>query len=147
MNLAVNLTIGKFISSAMLIGAMFIALTLASAHAAELLMFEQAGCEWCEAFDRQIVPVYGKTVESLRAPLHRVDIERPLPADLSFIQKERLTPLFVLVDRGREIGRIRGYPGPESFWTQFSMLFEKLGAPGTGGEHAQMREKQLRIDD
>ena len=114
---------------------MFVALTLASARAAELVMFEQAGCPWCTAFDRDIGTIYGKTEDGLRAPLRRVDINQALPADLKFIQVERLTPLFVLVDKGGEIGRIRGYGGREMFWTQLYMLMQKLGAARTGGEH------------
>ena len=110
-------------------------------------MFERAGCEWCAAFDAQIAPIYVKSEEGLRAPLRRVDIEQPVPPELAFISVERFTPLFVLVDKGREIGRIRGYPGPESFWTQLSMLFAKLDATGTSGERAQLPEKQLRLLD
>ena len=105
---------------------MFIALAASSARAAELVMFEQAGCAWCEAFDSEIGSIYGKTDDGLRAPLRRVDIEQALPADLAFIEVERLTPLFVLVDQGREIGRIRGYGGREMFWTQLYMLIQKL---------------------
>jgi thioredoxin-related protein len=52
---------------------MFFALSLSSAYTAELVMFEQAGCAWCEAFDHDIAPIYGKTQEGLRAPLRRVD--------------------------------------------------------------------------
>ena len=40
-------------------------------------MFEQAGCAWCAAFDREIAPIYAKTDEGLRAPLRRVDIAAP----------------------------------------------------------------------
>lgn len=139
--------IWKLSSLRALFGAIFIALMVTSAHAAELVMFEQAGCVWCETFDREIAPVYGKTEEGLRAPLRRVDIAQPLPPDLAFIQVERLTPLFVLIDQGREIGRIRGYPGKESFWTQLSMLMQKLDVPGTGGERAQLTGKSLRATD
>ena len=105
---------------------MFIALAATSARAAELVMFEQAGCAWCEAFDNEIGIIYGKTDDGLRAPLRRVDIAQALPADLAFIEVERLTPLFVLVDKGREIGRIRGYGGREMFWTQLYTLMQKL---------------------
>ena len=132
-----------FSSRAALIGAMFVALTLASARAAELVIFEQAGCPWCTAFDRDIGTIYGKTEDGLRAPLRRVDINQALPADLKFIQVERLTPLFVLVDKGGEIGRIRGYGGREMFWTQLYILMQKLGAARTGGERAQETEKTL----
>ncbi len=133
-----------FFSRAVLIGAMFVTLTLASAHAAQLVMFEQAGCPWCQKFDREIGPIYGKTEEGLRAPLRHVDIEKALPPDLAFVQVERFTPVFVLVDKGREIGRIRGYGGEEMFWTQLYMLMQKLDAAGTGGERAQRVEKTLR---
>ena len=110
-------------------------------------MFERAGCAWCEAFDREIAPIYGKTEEGLRAPLRRVDTARPVPPDLAFIETERLTPLFVLVDRGREIGRIRGYPGEEFFWGLFGALVKKLDASATGDERAQLVEKALRAND
>ena len=115
-----------------LIGAMFIALTVAQARAAELVMFEQVGCVWCDAFNREIAPVYGKTEEGQRAPLRRVDIAASVPQDLAFIDVERLTPLFVLVDQGREIGRIRGYPGEDNFWRLLGALIKKLNEPGTG---------------
>ncbi len=97
-------------------------------------MFEQAGCIWCETFDREIAPIYPKTTEGKRAPLRRVNIDNPLPPDLNFIEIERLAPLFVLVESGQEIGRIRGYPGEEHFWGLLDVLIKKLGSAGTGGE-------------
>lgn len=136
----------NFLKRAALIGAVFIIFT-APARAAELVMFEQAGCVWCQAFDREVAPVYGKTEEGLRAPLRRVDIDRPIPAALSFIEVERLTPLFVLIDKGREIGRIRGYPGEDNFWGLLGALIKKLDQPGTSGEHAAFLQKTARTID
>lgn len=131
----------KLFSAVALFGAMFVASWPSGAGAAELVMFGQAGCVWCESFDREIAPVYGKTEEGLRAPLRRVDLARPLPPDLAFIEVERLTPLFVLVDRGHEIGRIRGYPGDDHFWGLLGTLLKKLDAAGAGEERAQRGEK------
>lgn len=102
------------------------------ARAAELVMFEQAGCVWCETFDREIAPVYDKTDEGKRAPIRRVDITQKTPQDLSFIDVERLTPLFVLIDNGREIGRIRGYPGEDNFWGLLGALIKKLDTSSDG---------------
>lgn len=127
-----------------LIGVTFLTLASSPTRAAELVMFEQAACPWCERFDRDIAPAYEKSEEGLRAPLRRIDIDEPLPRDLAFIEVERLTPLFVLVDKGREIGRIRGYPGEDSFWMQLAVLFQKLDTAGTGGERAQTLEKAMR---
>ena len=122
----------------------FMLSALLPARAAELVMFEQVGCVWCQAFDREIAPVYGKTEEGRRAPLRRVDIARERPADLAFIEAERLTPLFVLVDKGREIGRIRGYPGDDNFWGLLGALIKKLDQAGTAGERAGAGENSLR---
>lgn len=110
---------------------------IGAAAAAELVMVERPGCPWCAAFDREIAPVYVRTPEGRRAPLRRVQLAGPLPPDLSFLARERLTPLFVLVDHDHEIGRIRGYPGPEGFWTQLAMLMARLpqaDAAADGGE-------------
>src|SRR5947209_8138015 len=110
-----------------LFSTLLIALLLAApARGAELIMFEQRGCVWCEKFDREIAPAYAKTPEGSRAPLRRIDIGRPLPADLAFVQRERFTPVFVLVDQGREFGRIRGYPGDTFFWGLLANMLERL---------------------
>jgi thioredoxin-related protein len=122
---------------------MFFAFAGLQARAAELVMFTRAGCEWCGAFEREIAPVYGKTDDGRRAPLRRVDFDAALPADLAFIEVERLTPLFVLIDKGREIGRIRGYPGEDHFWGLLSALIEKLDKSGTSAERARVFEKSL----
>jgi hypothetical protein len=118
--------------------------TLLRVQAAELVMFEQAGCTWCETFDREIAPIYPKTTEGQRAPLRRVNIDRDLPSDLAFIEMERLAPLFVLVQNGHEIGRIRGYPGEDNFWGLLGVLIKKLDATGTSGEQTPLDEKSLR---
>ena len=137
----------KFFSRAALFGAMLVALTPANVHAAELVMFEQAGCAWCEVFDREVAAVYDKTAEGARAPLRRLDIAAALPPDLAFIAVERLTPLFVLVENGREIGRIRGYPGEDHFWGLLGVLIKSLDRSGTGGERVQWLRKTLHATD
>jgi len=124
----------KFLSRSLLLAAMLALSWPIGAISAELIMFEQAGCVWCETFNREVASVYPKTEEGQRAPLRRVNIDDPLPADLSFIAVERLAPLFVLVDKGREVGRIRGYPGEDHFWGLLGVLVKKLDADGTSRE-------------
>ena len=96
--------------------------------AAELVMLEQPGCVWCKRFNDEIAPQYGKTEEGRTAPLRRVDITKPWPEDLASIARERLTPTFVLVHEGEEIGRLRGYPGDEFFWGLLGGMLERLPA-------------------
>lgn len=135
----------QFCSRAALFSAIIFVSTLAKAHAAELVMFEQAGCTWCELFDREIAPIYPKTTEGQRAPLRRVDIDHTLPPDLTFIEMERLAPLFVLIENGHEIGRIRGYPGEDNFWGLLGALIKKLDATGTSGERTPLDENTLHV--
>lgn len=113
---------------AFLLGLALATAALLPARAAELIMFEQKACPWCRKFDLEIAPAYDKTAEGKRAPLRRVDIAQPLPADIAFVQRERFTPVFVLVDRGREVGRIRGYPGDTFFWGLLATLIARLDA-------------------
>src|ERR1044072_1469416 len=112
-----------------LIALLLLAFVAARAQSAELVMFEQKSCVWCQRFDREIAPAYDKTSEGRRAPLRRQDIAQPLPPDLGFIRRERFTPVFVLVDQGHEIGRIRGYPGDTFFWGLLANLIERLPPP------------------
>jgi hypothetical protein len=134
MKLVLSPPVLKFFSRNMMLAAMIVSLCAMRADAAELVMFEQSGCVWCETFTREIAPMYPKTAEGQRAPLRRVNIDYPLPPDLSFIDAERLAPLFVLVDKGREVGRIRGYPGEDHFWGLLGVLIKRLDAGGTGQE-------------
>ncbi|MEP0943350.1 MAG: transcriptional regulator [Rhizobiaceae bacterium] len=101
------------------------------ARAAELIMFEQDYCEWCERWNEDIGVVYAKTDEGKRAPLRRVNIHDPIPGDISSVRVERFTPTFVLVDKGVEIGRIRGYPGEDFFWGLLGQLIKKLPEPNS----------------
>lgn len=109
----------------LLIAAFLIAAGLPAA-AAELLMFEAAGCPYCARWNREVAPIYPKTAEGKRAPLRRVDVARPRPPDLAALPAVVYTPTFVLLDDGREIGRIVGYNGDEIFWSLLSELFARL---------------------
>ena len=106
--------------------------TVKAVHAAELIMFETSFCEWCEAWDQDVGVVYHKTEEGRLAPLRRVEHHGPRPADLGTVGPIVYTPTFVLVDRGRELGRITGYPGEDHFWGLLGVLLQRLGpTPGT----------------
>ncbi len=109
----------------------FIVMTLTvspigKAWAAELVMFESAGCEWCEAWNTEIGVVYDKTSEAKIVPLRRVDIDDDRPADLKNLNGLMYTPTFVIIDDGREVGRIIGYPGEDFFWQLLNEIIKKI---------------------
>ncbi|MGA0560973.1 thioredoxin fold domain-containing protein [Ancylobacter sp. VNQ12] len=94
--------------------------------AAELLVFEQPGCVWCQRFDREIAPIYPKTEEGRLAPLRRLDLGDEDAALATLAAPVRYTPTFVLVEDGREVGRIPGYAGEDAFWGLLAELTKKL---------------------
>lgn len=97
--------------------------------ALRLLMLDEPGCPWCLAWEREIGPAYPNTSEGRRAPLTRRRIGESLPEGVTLARPARFTPTFVLLEDGREIGRIEGYPGAEFFWFRLQQLFP-AGADG-----------------
>ena len=95
-------------------------------------MFESVTCTWCEKFDAEVGVVYANTPEARCAPLRRVDVHDPRPGDLTFIKGVLYTPTFVLVEDGREIGRLTGYPGEDFFWSLLGVELKKLKAQCNG---------------
>lgn len=107
-------------------GLCFWAHAIAPAESAELVMFEAPLCEWCALWDDEVGAVYHKTNEGRLAPLRRVALHEPRPAELAQIAGVRYSPTFVLLDQGREVGRIVGYPGEAHFWGLLQDLLEDL---------------------
>jgi len=112
-----------------------------SADAAELLMYRRDGCPWCARWDRDIGPVYPKTDIGKRAPLRMVDLDRDRDESVVLRSPVRFTPTFVLVDAGREVARLEGYPSEHFFWPLLEKMIEKL--PATSGA---VREHQMQAE-
>ncbi len=113
---------------------------VAPLHAAELLMFESPGCHWCIKWHAEVGPGYAKTAEGQRAPLRVLQLSQGAPAGVALATPVTVTPTFVLVDRGRETGRIVGYPGADFFWGLFAQMLKKL--PPTVAPPVEQRAEQ-----
>jgi hypothetical protein len=96
---------------------------------AEIIIFEQRGCEWCDVWNEQIAPVFPKTPEAKCARLRRVDIHDPNADILQRIKPVIYTPTFVVMENGEEIGRVRGYAGEDFFWFHLGQQLKKLTPP------------------
>lgn len=91
----------------------------------QLLMFEQPGCIYCARWDAEIGPQYPLTEEGKAAPLQRLQLRDPLPQAMALVRPVQFTPTFVLVEDGRESGRIEGYPGQDFFWPLLARMIAK----------------------
>lgn len=93
----------------------------------QLLMVEQHGCIYCLTWDREVGDAYDVTPEGRAAPLIRVQLRDPLPAGVVLDRPAVFTPTFVLLDDGREIGRIEGYPGEDFFYARLGQMLAAAG--------------------
>ncbi|MDA1090128.1 MAG: hypothetical protein O3A85_07440 [Proteobacteria bacterium] len=100
-------------------------------------MFNSSSCTWCELWEDEVGVIYEKTDEGKNLPLRRVSVHDERPVDLEKLKGVMFTPTFVLLNNGREIGRIIGYPGEAHFWGLLDELFVKLGASIQGCKHTQ----------
>lgn len=100
-----------------------------------LLMAEEPGCMWCARWNSEISAIYPKTGEGAAAPLRRINIQDPLPADIELARRVNFTPTFVLLVDGVERTRIEGYPGEDFFWGLLGRMLDQEGIMyGTGGD-------------
>lgn len=132
-NPGLKLDLSRMLSTAFAACVLFAFFATSALKAAELIMFEEAGCMWCERWNEEIGVVYDRTSQGRIAPLRRLDAHQPLPPDLRALDRASYTPTFVLVEDGRDIGRILGYPGEHFFWGMLDNLIAKL-PPGSAIE-------------
>ena len=98
----------------------------AESSGAQLIMFEQQGCEWCEVWNEEIASVLPKTPEGKCARFSRFDIHNPSSDLLEKIRPIIYTPTFVVLEDGKEVGRVLGYAGEDFFWFQLASQLKKL---------------------
>lgn len=91
-----------------------------------LAMFEEKGCVWCRKWNKEIAPIYPKTDEGKIAPLVRYDVHDSDFSALELKSDPYFTPTFVLLEDGKELSRIEGYPGEDFFWALLGMAIDKL---------------------
>ncbi len=93
-----------------------------------LLMAEERGCYWCAKWNEEIAHIYPNTDEGRTAPLKRYDLHLDTP-EVEFVRPVHFTPTFILIEDGREVGRMEGYPGEDFFWGLLARMFESAGIP------------------
>lgn len=81
----------------------------------ELLVFQRDPCTYCDAFRRDIVPVYGQGPLAAEAPMRFVDIDKTNIAQLRLNAPLTVLPTTVLMKNGAEVARIPGFTAPGTF--------------------------------
>ncbi len=129
-NSSKRITISYVLAAFALAGLIGVTAFAGAASAAELVVVGSARCPYCLAWEREIGHSYAKSGEARQAPLRRINIEDGRPSDLAELEVVHVTPTFILVQDGHEIGRIQGYTGAQSFWPRLHGLLSRLHAAG-----------------
>ncbi|GJL90247.1 MAG: hypothetical protein DHS20C03_39560 [Minwuia thermotolerans] len=108
----------------------------ADAPRTELVMFVLGTCIYCAVWNDAVGRGYGETTLGRRAPLRRVDLRHRRPDDLRHVTGVRMTPTFVLLHGGQEVGRILGYIDRPNFWRQLQALMWQVPGRAENTSHA-----------
>lgn len=92
-----------------------------------LLMIEELGCPYCARWKRDVEQAYRNSPEGRIAPLEIIMMSDPRVRELKAVV---YSPTFILLDHGREVGRIIGYTGADFFWGEIENLFSRSGLRG-----------------
>ncbi|MFN3525174.1 MAG: SoxS protein [Paracoccus sp. (in: a-proteobacteria)] len=99
-----------------------------------LMMVTSPACHHCAAWKAEIGPGYAASVEGRIAPIFEVDLRGPYPDGLALDRRPWITPSFLLLRHGAELGRIEGYVGKRHFHPVLNSLLVEAGlAPANGG--------------
>ncbi|WP_265499343.1 thioredoxin domain-containing protein [Paracoccus beibuensis] len=98
-----------------------------SAQPLQLMMVSSPYCHFCRAWRAEIAPGYAASPAGRVAPLFDVDVDGPFPDGLALDRRPRITPSFILLDRGTEIGRVEGYVGKHYFHPVLEEMMQRAG--------------------
>jgi thioredoxin-related protein len=97
----------------------------ARASALELIVFEHPDCIYCQVFRRDVAPQYLRSTHAAAVPLRYVDIAKTDTSALGLKAPLTMLPTAVLMQNGRELDRITGYWGRETFIKMLSYLLAR----------------------
>lgn len=93
----------------------------------QLMMVTARHCAYCAAWKAEIGPGYAASLAGRIAPIFEVDLDGPYPDGLALDRKPWITPSFILLRNGAELGRIEGYVGQRHFHPVLEALLREAG--------------------
>jgi thioredoxin-related protein len=88
----------------------------------EILVVEIDNCIYCGLFRRDVAPTYKVSGRAKTIPMRFIDINAPDVDRLALTAPIDSVPTVLVVENGRELGRIAGYVGPEIFFHSLNRL-------------------------
>jgi thioredoxin-related protein len=93
----------------------------------EILVVEISNCLYCGLFRRDVAPTYKASARGRAVPMRFIDINAPDVDRLALQSPIDSVPTVLVVENGREVGRIAGYVGPEFFFHSLNRILPDTG--------------------
>ncbi|MGD9786168.1 MAG: thioredoxin family protein [Hyphomicrobiaceae bacterium] len=90
--------------------------TALDAEPLQIVVFEAPDCVYCTLFRRYVEPAYAASARAQNMPMRFVDLNEPGAGNVTLASPVDQVPTAVLIQNNREIGRVPGYVGPETFF-------------------------------
>ncbi len=81
----------------------------------EIVVVEAPGCIYCHLFRRDVWPTYEHSQRAKSVPMRFADLNSEDVDALALDGPIESVPTILVVRQNKEVGRIPGYVGPESF--------------------------------
>ena len=81
----------------------------------ELVVLEVSRCIYCKLFRRDVLPTYNATTHAKSVPLRFVDLDHGSLTAFQLTAPIETVPTIILLHQAREVGRLAGHIGPETF--------------------------------
>ena len=91
----------------------------------EILVFETDDCKYCEIFRRDVAPGYRFAPLARSAPLRFVDVNKIDVDKIGLTSRLNVLPTTVLMKDGREVERIPGLTGADTYFMLLKYMIAK----------------------
>jgi thioredoxin-related protein len=88
----------------------------------EIVVVEAPGCIYCHLFRRDVWPFYENSQRAKSVPMRFVDLNSGDVEELALESPIESVPTALVLRQNKEVGRIPGYVGPESFFHSIDRL-------------------------
>lgn len=102
-----------------------------------LMAVTSRDCPQSAAWLAETAPDLARHPTGRLAPLLLVDIDGPYPDGLLLDARPRLTPCFILLRQGAELGRFKGYSGKDHFHAALKALLKDTDQTAHGVRSSQ----------
>jgi thioredoxin-related protein len=92
----------------------------------ELVVMEAPGCTFCSIFRRDVLPAYEASERAKDVPIRFLDVNDVASTKMDLETPVDIVPTFVILKDNKEIGRIPGYVGPETFFHTINYLLSTV---------------------